>query len=172
MPAAQLFIAHTPPVPPLHFEPNGLYLCLLDRGDLYNFHWELFLASTPAAGIVCHITNDKRLEQWEYETLSTSEMPSLRRLLVGLKIGTVAPMMHRPLCNRLSEIPLDPVSIRYMESISCRVWTKEALFTLDDEGYVILATSVPEIDSEANHHALMAKSLHERRVRTSRAFRE
>ncbi|KAJ5172327.1 hypothetical protein N7492_004920 [Penicillium capsulatum] len=154
------------------FEPNGLYLCLLDRGNTYNFHWELYLANTPTTGTICHITNDKLPTQWDFEVVSTSEMPSLRQLLVGLKVGTVTPMMHRPLCHRLGLIPLDLFSARYGESMNCRVWTKEALFALDDEGYVVLAISVPDIASEVNHHALMAKSQHECRVRTSRAFRE
>lgn len=171
MTTASMF-APTPPIHPLQFEPNGLYLCVLDRGDTYNFHWELYLAVTPTTGTFCHIINDKQPARWEFEAVNTNEMPSLRQLLVGLKIGSVSPMMHRPLCNRLGVIPLDPFSTRYGEPMNCRVWAKEALFALDDEGYVILATSVLDMDSEANHHALMAKNQHERRVRTSRAFRE
>lgn len=165
-------LAVLPPIQPLHFEPNGLYICLLDRGETYNFHWELYLAQTATTGVICHIVNDKGPSLWEFQTIPTNELPSLHRLLVALKIGTIAPMMHRPLCNRLGLIPLDLFSARYGESLTCRVWIKEALFALDDEGYVILAVNVADIDREANHHALIAKSQHERRIRTSRAFRE
>lgn len=155
---------------PLLFEPNALYILLLDRGDTYLFHWELYLATSTREGTAFHITNDAGPAAWEYERVVSAEIPQLRRLLLALKIGSLAPVLHHALSERLAVVPLNPYSVRFRERLSCRVWVKEALFALDDEGYVNLGWAVDEVEEEAKYLAMLHKSKGERKVLWSRAF--
>ncbi|KAJ5084367.1 hypothetical protein NUU61_008946 [Penicillium alfredii] len=153
---------------PLLLEPNALYLILLDRGDTYTFHWKLYLttnsSTSPTAGQIFHITNEAGLTAWEYETSPTTELPTSRRLLLALQVGVLDPVLHRALGERLALVPLALYSTRFWEHLSCRVWVKEALFALDDEGYVSLGKSVREIEEEAKFLGILCKSKCERRV--------
>ncbi|KAJ5257260.1 hypothetical protein N7478_013364 [Penicillium angulare] len=97
-------------------------------------------------------------------------MPNLRRLLLVLKIGSVEPMLHNALSDRLALLPLNRFSTRFSEQLNCRVWVKEALFVMDDEGYVHLNKGTKEIEEEARYHAMVNKSKSERKVVRSRMF--
>jgi hypothetical protein len=61
------------------------------------------------------------------------------------------------LLDRLWQIPI-AYSTQFHESITCRVWLKEALFALDDEGYIKLTESVDDIEAEAKNLAMRNKS--------------
>lgn len=159
----------TPLVPPLLFDPNTLYILLLDRGDTYLFHWELYLTTTAKEGITFHIANDAGPTKWQYERIATNEMPRLRRLVLALKIGALEPLLHKALAERLALVPLTLFSTRFREHLSCRVWVKEALYALDDEGYVNLGRSVRDIEEEAKYLAMVNKSKSERKVMRSKA---
>lgn len=58
----------------------------------------------------------------------------------------------------MAQIPIQ-YSARFREDITCRVWVKEALFALDDEGYIKLTKSVDAIDNEARSEAIKNKYL-------------
>lgn len=154
---------------PLAFEANTLYLLILDRGDTYLFLWSLYLTTTATEGIHFKINNDAGPTDWKYERTPTNEIPCLRRLLLALKIGAVEPIMHGALSDRLALVPLTIYSTRFRENLSCRVWAKEALFALDDEGYLNLGKTVQGIEEEAKYLAMMAKSKGDRKVVRSAA---
>lgn len=94
-------------------------------------------------------------------------MPHLRRLLLALKIGALEPVLHKALAGRLALVPLTLFSTRFREQLSCRVWVKEALFALDDEGYVNLGQRVRNVEEEAKYLAMLSKSQCERKVMRS-----
>lgn len=73
------------------------------------------------------------------------------------------PAIHANLLERLYQIPIID-SVRFRERITCRVWVKEALFALDDEGYIILTRSVDENEVKARNLGLRKKSLGRRAV--------
>lgn len=162
-------MATATPSTPLLFEPNALYILLLDRGDTYLFHWQLYLTTTALEGRTFHITNDAGPTTWQYESSTTKDMPQLRRLLLALKISALEPVLHKALTDRLTLVPLTLFSTRFREHLSCRVWVKEALFALDDEGYVNLGKSVRDIEEEAKYLAILYKSKCERKVVRSAA---
>ena len=153
---------------PLTFEPNALYIVLLDRGDTYLFHWELYLATTATEGIIFHITNDAGPAIWEYKRDPTNEMPTLRRIVLALRIGSMEPVLHNALAHRLAAIPLSRFSMRFREQLNCRVWVKEALFVLDDEGYVNLGKGPADFEEEAKYLGMVNKGKAERKVMRSR----
>lgn len=155
---------------PLRFEPNTLYILLLDRGDTYLFHWQLYLTTTTHEGTTFHITNDAGPTTWQYESNPTKEIPHLRRLLLALKVSALEPVLHKALADRLALVPLTLFSTRFREHLSCRVWVKEALFALDDEGYVNLGKSVRDIEEEAKYLAMLNKTKCERKAVRSAAF--
>ncbi|KAJ5736720.1 uncharacterized protein N7483_001845 [Penicillium malachiteum] len=155
-------------VTPLVFEQNAIYIALLDRGDTYLFHWELYLATSATEGVIFHATDDAQPGVWEYKRAPTNEMPELRRLVLALKIGSVEPVLHNALSERLATVPMTRFSPRFGEQLSCRVWLKEALFVLDDEGYVNLGKGPAEIEEEAKYLGMMNKSKNQRKIMRSR----
>lgn len=106
---------------------------------------------------------------WEYESASMTEIPQLRRLLLDLKIGALEPVLHSALAGRLALVPLMLFSTRFREQLSGRVWVKEALFAMDDEGYMNPGNSVCDIEEEAKYLAMVHKCKCERKVVRSKA---
>ncbi|KAJ5371662.1 hypothetical protein N7517_003668 [Penicillium concentricum] len=153
--------------PQLTFEINGLYILLSDRGDKsYTFHWRFYLHQGATSGSICHLLNDIDPTIWRFEYLPDQTVIYDPSLLGALKIGVLEPTLHAAFFERLQQIPIVD-SVRFRERITCRVWLKEALFALDDEGYIILTRSVDDIEAEARNRALQNKSLGRRTVVTS-----
>ncbi|KAJ5189958.1 hypothetical protein N7491_008000 [Penicillium cf. griseofulvum] len=150
--------------PELTFEINGLYILLSDRGDKsYTFHWRLYLHQSPTSGSIYHLLNDIDPTIWRFEHLPDQTIIYDPSLLGALKIGVLDSILHAHFLERLRQIPIVD-SVRFRERITCRVWLKEALFMLDDEGYIILTRRVDDIEGEATNLALLNKSLGRRTV--------
>ncbi|CAI7591950.1 unnamed protein product [Penicillium glandicola] len=144
--------------PQLTFEVNGLYILLSDRDDKsYTFHWRLYLHQSTTSGSIYHLLNDVDPTIWRFEHLSDQTVSYDKALLGALKIGVLDPILHVHL-----------LELRFRERITCRVWLKEALFALDDEGYIMLTRSVDDIEAEARNLGLQNKSLGRRTVIRSR----
>ncbi|KAF7163166.1 hypothetical protein CNMCM5623_008236 [Aspergillus felis] len=139
------------------FDVNGLYILLSDRGDKgYTFHWGLYLHQAEDSGYLYHLINETDSSSWRFDPGPSKNMMNSQRLLVALKIGVLEPTLHQALLDRLWQIPI-AYSTRFHESITCRVWLKEALFALDDEGYIKLTESVDDIETEAKNLAMRNK---------------
>lgn len=92
-------------------------------------------------------------------------------------------MLHQALSDRLALVPLCWGAMRVNRGFTCRSWVLEALFVLDDEGYVDLSggggsggagtttstSSIRGICDEAQYLAMIQKSKCERGVMRSRA---
>jgi hypothetical protein len=147
----------------LNFETNYIYILLSDRGDSYRFHWALYLAKSNTDGVIFHLHNPVNSTTWAYESQPSSDIPDPDRLLLALEVGGVLePLLHDSLGDRLAQIPIE-YSTRFRENITCRVWIKEALFALNNEGYIKLIKSVDAIEEEAKILAMMNKT-HRRRT--------
>ncbi|KAJ5952995.1 uncharacterized protein N7479_011408 [Penicillium vulpinum] len=148
----------------LNFEVNGLYILLSDRGDKsYTFHWRFYLHQSSTSGSIYHLLNDIDPAIWRFGHLPDQTVIYDPLLLGALKIGVLDPTLHAHFLERLRQIPIVD-SVRFRERITCRVWLKEALFELDDEGYIMLMRSVDDIEAEARSLALQNKSLARRTV--------
>ncbi|KAF3024557.1 hypothetical protein E8E15_007833 [Penicillium rubens] len=154
----------------LPLEPNTLYILLLDLGGNCLFEWKLYLTSTPTTGQTFHITNETGPTSWQHKSEVVYNIASNARVVLALQIGAVGPVLHAALGARLALVPLALYSARFRESLSCRVWVQEALFALDDEGYLGLARSVGDIEQEARQLGMLNKSRGTRSVVRSRAF--
>ncbi|KAF4772176.1 hypothetical protein N7455_009014 [Penicillium solitum] len=148
----------------LTFEINGLYILLPNRGDKsYTFHWRLYLHQNTTSGSIYHLLNDIDPTIWRFEHLPDQTVIYEESLLGALKIGVLDPTLHAHFLGRLRQI-LIADSVRFRERITCRVWLKEALFALDEEGYIMLTRRVDDIKAEARNLALRNKSLGRRTV--------
>ncbi|KAJ6092945.1 hypothetical protein N7486_008234 [Penicillium sp. IBT 16267x] len=157
-------------ITPLAFKLNALYIAILDRRDTYLFHWELYLAKTSTEGIFFHITNEVGQTRWEYDRAQANEMPQLHALLLALRIGSVEPGLHNDLSDRLALVILTTFSSRISEQLNCRLWLKEALFVMDDEGYVNLSKGPAEIEAEARYLAILSKSKSELKMKRRKMY--
>ncbi|CAG8252462.1 unnamed protein product [Penicillium nalgiovense] len=152
--------------PNLTFEANGLYILLSDRGDKsYTSHWSLYLHQSPTSDTIYHLLNDTDPTIWRFEHLPDQTVLNDQTLLGALKIEMMDPILHAHFLERLRQIPIVD-SVRFRERITCRVWLKEALFALDDEGYIMLTRSVDDIEADARDLALWGKSLRRTVVRS------
>lgn len=142
----------------LDFEVNGLYILLSDRGDnSWTFHWQFYLHQATNKGTVSHLVNEANSPDWKFETWPSENVAYLTPLLGGLKIAVLDPVLHQAFIDRLAQIPIAD-SVRYREKITCRVWLKEALYALDDEGYISLTASVEDVETKARNLAIINKS--------------
>ena len=141
----------------LIFEPNSLYILLMDLSNTFHFEWRLFLASTTTTGQVFYINNDAGSVAWEYKS-EMANMSTNARLVAALEIGVVGSILNSALGARLGLVPLTVYSVRYQESLCCRVWVQEALFALDDEGYLNIGKTVKEVQQEGSQLATLNKS--------------
>ncbi|KAK2765370.1 hypothetical protein FQN54_008216 [Arachnomyces sp. PD_36] len=148
----------------LEFDINGLYVLLFDLGDGYRFHWQLFFAKSLDSGTVFHLTNpDTNPKAWVYETMESGVVVTSKDFLVGLKVAMMDLDLYEALEDRLRQIPIG-YSTRFKEEITCRVWLKEALFGLDNEGYISLTNSVETIENEAKTAAMMNRYKQKRSI--------
>ena len=147
----------------LRFDSNSLYILLSDLGDDYRFHWGLYLAKSPESGIISHLTNPENTTTWTYEAKSSANASSSGSLIIAVKVATIEPELVDTLCNRLAKIPIG-YSAHFREDITCRVWVKEALFALDEDGYIKLVKSVDDIEMEAKTAAMVNKYRKQRSV--------
>ncbi|KAL3472022.1 hypothetical protein BJX99DRAFT_236412 [Aspergillus californicus] len=141
----------------MRFETNGLYLLLSDRGDISKFHWGLYLATSPLGGQIGHLVNRAGMVDWQYESTTSQNDATPNKLLLALKLADLDPALHDALMARMSQIPIQ-YSTRFRESMTCRVWIKEALYELDDEGYIELTESVDKIEADAKTGAIINKA--------------
>ena len=151
----------------LNMEPNSLYILLSDRqGPGYSFHWALYLAKSSTHGEIFHLINPNNPTVWHVETKHINETSQSRELVLALKLGVLEPVLHGALPERLGQLAIE-YSTRFHEPINCRVWVKEALFMLDDQGFVDLVDSVDAVEAEASRLASRNKSRGTRTVSVS-----
>ncbi|EEH22620.1 hypothetical protein PABG_04831 [Paracoccidioides brasiliensis Pb03] len=162
---------------PIVLEPNSLYILLFRQGEAYQFHWGLFLttttSSTPAAeetvespesaapaettattsppGTLFELINPNpsNSRHWTYSTSTLATFTHKNNPISALKISTIEPILHEPVHALLATIPVVTYSHRFGEDMSCRVWLKEALYALDQSGFIQLVWTVDEIEKEA-----------------------
>ena len=155
---------------PLPLEPNALYILLLYLGGSCLFEWRLYLASTHTNGQTFHITNETGPVNWQYKTEAIHNIASDKQVVLALQIGVVGPVLHAALGSRLALVPLTLYSARFREGLSCRVWVQEALFALEDEGYLNLTRSVVDLELEARQLGMLNKSRGTRSLVRSKGF--
>jgi hypothetical protein len=142
-------------IEPLELDVDGLYIIVRDLGDTYRFHWGLYLATRTSTGDLSHAVNTVNKNSWAYEVRRDINLIDWR-FLAAVKVGIIETELHDALRSRLREIPMG-YSSRFKEDMSCRVWVKEALFALDNEGFIQLVGSVNAIDMEAKAEAMRNK---------------
>ncbi|OQE36884.1 hypothetical protein PENCOP_c011G06340 [Penicillium coprophilum] len=125
-----------------------------------------YLHQSPTPVSIYHLLNDIDPTIWRFEHLPNQNIVYDPSLFGALKIGELDPTVHAAFLERLQQIPVVD-SVRFRERVTCRVWLKEALFALDDEGYIVLTRSVEDIEAEARDLALRNKSLGRRTVAKS-----
>lgn len=141
---------------PLNFDLDGLYIIMSDLGGNSRFHWTLYLETAFQSGEIFHLTTPDNSNEWVYENKPTPDMRDTSRLVVAIKVAVIEPDLHDALRIRLSEIPIQ-YSARFKEDVTCRVWLKEVLFELDNEGYIKLTDSVEGIEREVKLAAMRNK---------------
>lgn len=151
---------------PLPLDENGLYILLFDLGDGYRFHWQLYLATSTESGTIFHLTNPGANDTWLFEAKPGTDERFSPDLVLATKMAVMEPVLHEALQSRLASVP-SGYSVRFRENITRRVWVKEALYALDDEGYITLTNSIDCIENEVVTTAMMNKYHHRRTVMKS-----
>lgn len=77
---------------------------------------------------------------------SNCDVTESRSLLFASKTAVMDPGFHEPMANILAAVPV--VSSPRYGPLSCRVWVKKALDTLDEYWFIKLVTSMDGIEDE------------------------
>lgn len=152
---------------PLTLNENGLYILLFDLGGGYRFNWQLYLATSTESGTIFHLINPGHSDaSWQFEAKPSNDERRSPSLVLATQIALLDPILHQALQSRLSSISMT-YSVRFRENISRRVWVKEALYTLDNEGYITLTNTVDCIEKEVTTTAMINKYYQRRTVMRS-----
>jgi hypothetical protein len=146
------------------FKRYGLYILLSDIGYTNRFHWAFFMSTDENHGTIFHLTNGQDInwrDTWIYETKTINQVPAFDNLLLALQVAEIPPELHQALAKRLAKVPIHGNS-------TCRVWLKEALVILDEEGYIKLIRTVQEIEQEAAEQAERNRREHTRTIEKSK----
>lgn len=132
----------------LKFDAGGLYILVSDIGAERQFHWGLYLATTSSSGFIFHLINNESTNNtWGYQMKASTNVPSSISLLVAVKIAVLDSVLQDALPDRLAQVAIQDSSL--YGKITCRIWVKQALHELDDEGYIKLTQSVNAVEEEA-----------------------
>ncbi|OJD20093.1 hypothetical protein ACJ73_08577 [Blastomyces percursus] len=114
-------------------------------------------SATNPTGTLFELTNPNPSNDklWAYKTTLLTSFTHRHNPLCALKISNIEPLLQLDFHALLPTIPVVPYSQRFGEEISCRVWLKEALYELDQSGFIQLVRPVGDIEMEAQHLGMM-----------------
>ncbi|EEH06669.1 conserved hypothetical protein [Histoplasma capsulatum G186AR] len=112
---------------------------------------------TNPTGTLFELTNPNPSNEklWTYRTTLLTSFTNRHNPLCALKISNVEPLLQADFHALLATIPVIPYSQRFGEETSCRVWLKEALYELDQSGFIQLVRPVEEIEMEVQQMGMM-----------------
>ncbi|TGO73731.1 hypothetical protein BELL_0336g00060 [Botrytis elliptica] len=92
----------------LQFDINDLYIPLSNPMEKFTYHWGLYLCTRPGAGRTYHA-------------------------MYAMKIAVIDDYMQEALEERVSQVPVED---NQFATLTCRTWVLEALWALNEEGYI------------------------------------
>ncbi|KAF7875103.1 hypothetical protein EAF04_002275 [Stromatinia cepivora] len=132
----------------LQLENNTVYMTLNSRGVPGTFHWGIFITSSAPDGVHYHATN--RFGGWVPEFRPTTKITQSLTLVIVYKIGIVSSQTRLKVDQVLEAVPADgSASLRTGEAFTCRIWTKDALVALHDNGNVTLPADIDTLERQA-----------------------
>ncbi|KAK2871592.1 hypothetical protein FQN49_003024 [Arthroderma sp. PD_2] len=137
------------------YENYSIYVILSTRGANPGFHWGIFVPTDTPTGQVWHATN--REGGWKLEQRPSSNVPFSMSLVLAYKIGSVNDSNWQTCKDVLSGVAAGPhPSPNTGEAFSCRVWAKDAIIALRDNGIIVLEEDLSSIEalllSRASQH--------------------
>ncbi|GBE80526.1 hypothetical protein SCP_0302410 [Sparassis crispa] len=133
------------PMPGPTVPPGGIYAGLFRRGD-GTFHWTIII-SQDAGHVVnkFHATEDSR--GWRFEYSLHTIVRSVSACAV-VKIGTLSSnRLVGDIHTLLKDIPMQTPVADLPQSFSCRIWFKEAVRVLSNNG-IIRCPAVSRLEAE------------------------
>lgn len=133
----------------LKLDENGLYILLSEQTIQYHWHWALYLHRQSTEGLAFHITRETAADPWAYEGRSVKNVIFSIKITAALKIAIVPPDMHDAFSNRVAQMALEETE--RFKPLTCRTWLLQAVYELDNEGYIAVkpGTRVEDIEAEA-----------------------
>ncbi|EGX89805.1 hypothetical protein CCM_08058 [Cordyceps militaris CM01] len=152
-------------IPPLHLDVNALYVVLSTQSAGNACHWVLYLHISPRRGWAFHITN-LASPHWEYRCdEACDDMAASQTVVAAVKVAAdLVPEMHDALRARLGRDARPVVRLEdtpRFGRLTCRTWLLQALYELDNEGYisVLPGYAVHDVAEEAASLAAANQSL-------------
>lgn len=162
----------------LRLDTDALYIVLTLQSTSNAWHWALYLHVRETYGLVFHISSLGARGIWEYRCDESRDMIYSQSAISVVKIADMGPEMHEALHRRIGlgsrpAIPL--IDTVQFGRLTCRTWVLQALYELDNEGYISVRPgySIRDLEQEAlslasNNSYLME----ERRAKPSELQRE
>ncbi|OAQ96044.1 hypothetical protein LLEC1_02747 [Akanthomyces lecanii] len=152
----------------LHLDINALYIVLSTQSASKAWHWALYLHIGPRLGWVFYITN-LGCVRWEYHCDEAADMAYSATAVSAVKIAEMVPEMHEALRRRIGLDGRPAAKLQDTEQfgpLTCRSWLLQALYELDNEGYVSVlpGCSATDVGKEASSLASTNQHLLEKKM--------
>ncbi|KAB8221280.1 hypothetical protein BDV33DRAFT_202520 [Aspergillus novoparasiticus] len=125
--------------------PSTLYILLQSRSTPSTFHWSLYTTNThgPLTRGTKHDLTDEKAPRriWSYNSAPANLLELQSQLVIAaVKVDVIddVEMLRGALEECLGNVPRTAYSSLFREEMSCRVWVKEALWGLDQGGFIDL----------------------------------
>lgn len=126
----------------------SIYISLNLRGALPGFHWLIYIPTHAPTGNIWHATN--RTGGWHLEAKSVADVHEPMSFCLAYRIGRIEPNDWSKVNEILLKVDASgEPSPDTSEKFSCRIWVKDAVMSLQQEGFVAGDKSVGEIEEEA-----------------------
>ncbi|KAJ4249765.1 hypothetical protein NW762_012107 [Fusarium torreyae] len=138
-------------------DSTSIYISLKSRPTPGEYHWGLILTDSNSKPVLHHATNIKG--PWAYETLH-DDAASPMSLIALMKVGNIE---NYSLAEEIvQKVPADgSPSWRTGESFTCRIWVKDALVELHENGLTRLPVDIDTIESKTIEYGLILAPLSE-----------
>ncbi|KAE8353588.1 hypothetical protein BDV28DRAFT_164866 [Aspergillus coremiiformis] len=124
--------------------PSTLYILLQPRTFPSIFHWSFYITGTrepSTSGTMHDLTNSGGSQLWTYNSIPINLLDPnpTSPAIAAIKVDVIddMEMLREAMEECLSNIPRTYSSL-FREEMSCRVWVKEALWGLDQGGFIDL----------------------------------
>ncbi|KAL2885368.1 FAD binding domain family protein [Ceratocystis lukuohia] len=141
------------PEPAFNFDPQTLYLLVSTTSHKPScpHHWSLLISRSTSEGDLLEPTEADN-KRWAFSSTqkSAAQMQTMATdgtLLLATKLADVEEMLHPSLCSRVGRVPITKTN-SHGDSFSSRLWCKQVLGELENEGYIDLKLKPSEIDFE------------------------
>ncbi|EGX94378.1 hypothetical protein CCM_02649 [Cordyceps militaris CM01] len=151
----------------INFDIDSLYVILSEQSQPNSWHWGIYLHVDEAGGWIFHIRNSAH-EPWYFEHKRSETIMTSKTIMVALRVAIIRPKdMHGALQSFIgtTQSRIGMADPNQFGRLTCRTWVMQALYQLDQSGYISIMPgyTVQDIEFEADRSAELNSEIRTKR---------